>query len=110
MARTDSGKPRAIAAAAAIAAGTKKALKAGRKSGLEYRRPCWPWPGRHRASDGRAFLGPRPAARVLYEAACGPVPPGMDLHHTCGNAWCVNPWHLEPLSRADHGKIPKRKK
>lgn len=32
----------------------------------------------------------------------GPVPEGRELHHRCENERCVNPEHLEPLTRAEH--------
>jgi len=32
----------------------------------------------------------------------GEIPEGVHLHHTCKNRACVNPWHLEPLTAADH--------
>lgn len=42
------------------------------------------------------------AHRVYYEKHVGPIPEGNDLHHLCGNRKCVNPDHLEPLSRTEH--------
>src|SRR3990172_6791336 len=36
------------------------------------------------------------AARVIYVWAYGE--PNCDLHHTCENAWCVNPEHLVPAT------------
>lgn len=37
-----------------------------------------------------------------YERLIGPRPRGLDLHHTCENPGCVNPSHLEPLTRSEH--------
>jgi hypothetical protein len=37
-----------------------------------------------------------------YEAAYGPVPKGYDVHHTCLNHSCVQPLHLEALTKAEH--------
>lgn len=37
------------------------------------------------------------AHRVIYVWTYGDEP-NADLHHKCGNAWCVNPEHLEPAS------------
>jgi len=48
--------------------------------------------------DGRA----RPAHRVLWELAHGPIPAGHDVHHRCHNGSCVNVEHLVVLTHAQH--------
>ena len=67
---------------------------------------CTRWSGSHRKSDGRPIIDPGPhpryAYRVLWEEAHGPLDPGVLLHHTCENAWCINIDHLAPLTRAEH--------
>ncbi len=69
---------------------------------------CWPWLG---SVDGGGYgqiaLPRRPgdrlrlarAHRVVYEAVKGPIPPGLELDHLCRNRVCVNPAHLEPVTR-----------
>lgn len=42
------------------------------------------------------------AHRFVYEVLVGPIPDGHVLHHTCHNTRCVNPDHLQPLTRSDH--------
>lgn len=63
---------------------------------------CWLWTAatekgyglyRH---DGRLSK----AHRVVYELLVGPVPTGLDLDHLCRVRNCVNPAHLEPVTRA----------
>jgi len=39
--------------------------------------------------------------RVVYEMFVGAID-GLELHHTCVNKGCVNPDHLEELTRLEH--------
>lgn len=41
----------------------------------------------------------RVAHRVVFERARGPVPQGKELDHLCRNRKCVNPSHLEVVTR-----------
>jgi hypothetical protein len=45
------------------------------------------------------------AHRWIYEQNVGPIPEGMVVHHTCENRLCVNPDHLQLVSRGDHVRI-----
>src|SRR3990167_4576388 len=64
---------------------------------------CWLWMGS--CSGGYAKIstrGGRPPASVhvlMYENAVGPVPDGLELDHKCRVRCCVNPGHLEPVTR-----------
>ena len=42
------------------------------------------------------------AHRVAYKVLRGSVPEGMELHHVCENKGCINPDHLEPVTRKEH--------
>jgi hypothetical protein len=66
---------------------------------------CWLWTGtRARNGYGRFRKdhgGPSFAAhRLAYELLVGPIPEGHDLDHLCRVRRCVNPAHLEPVTRA----------
>jgi hypothetical protein len=45
------------------------------------------------------------AHRRVYEDQIGPIPEGMIIHHICENRMCVNPRHLEAMTRGDHNRL-----
>lgn len=69
---------------------------------------CWVWIGsRDIAGYGRAgfeFAGRKAwlAHRLMWTAFNGPIPEGLDLDHLCRNKACVNPDHLEPVTRSEN--------
>lgn len=67
---------------------------------------CWLWTAHTAAGYGRFRMNrPRRVAcahRVAYELVVGPIPEGLDLDHLCRNRGCVNPAHLEPVTRGEN--------
>jgi hypothetical protein len=62
---------------------------------------CWNWTG-YVEAGGYGLASGRRAHRVAWERLVGPIPPGHDLHHKCGNRRCVNPEHLQPRFPREH--------
>ena len=67
---------------------------------------CWLWTasttkngyGRFAVSHERTQV----AHRWLWEQTNGPVPEGLELDHVCKVKHCVNPDHLEPVTRSEN--------
>ncbi|MET8694708.1 HNH endonuclease [Streptomyces bauhiniae] len=63
---------------------------------------CWIWTGT-RVGTGYGQIDiagrKRPAHRVVYEFLVCEIPEGLDLDHLCRVRHCVNPWHLDPVTR-----------
>ena len=67
---------------------------------------CWQWAGVHAQGYGRCWWNGHSAAahRVAFELTVGPVPEGLELDHLCRNRGCVNPAHLEPVTRRENAR------
>lgn len=67
---------------------------------------CWEWTAGKSHGYGVIRVGDKvKRAHVkMWEDANGPKPQGVDLHHRCGRKSCVNPDHLEVLTRSEHVK------
>src|SRR5215472_6923837 len=66
---------------------------------------CWLWLGNtypngypQVAWDGTNRLG----HRVFYTQLVGPIPEGLHLDHLCRTPLCVNPDHLEPVTKREN--------
>lgn len=53
------------------------------------------WRGRKQAVASKPM-------REWYEANIGPIPEGEQIHHLCGNPWCVARDHLATFTVHDH--------
>lgn len=58
---------------------------------------CWIWLGKTNPNG----YGPY---RRLYESINGPIKPGLELDHLCRVRRCMNPVHLEPVTRKENQK------
>lgn len=69
---------------------------------------CWLWQGsiywNGYGQLSRVFRGTQLAHRAFYIRQHGPLPRGTDLDHLCRVRSCVNPDHLEPVTRAENLK------
>ena len=70
---------------------------------------CWEWTGtRNGVGYGRLGIGSRTdssarmvyAHRFAYEHLVGPIPSELESDHLCRNRACVNPLHIEPVTRS----------
>lgn len=66
---------------------------------------CWSWTGADNGSGyGRLWVnGVRIYAhRYAYELLVAPISDGLHIDHLCRNRRCVNPDHLEPVTRKEN--------
>jgi 5-methylcytosine-specific restriction endonuclease McrA len=71
---------------------------------------CWLWTGSCNPSGYGILRTVRPdgrwttigAHRVSYQLAVGPIPVSLELDHLCKVRHCVNPAHLEAVSRQEN--------
>lgn len=70
---------------------------------------CWRWLGTI-GHDGYGQWGRHRAHRRAYRLLVGEIPAGWDLHHSCLRTDCVNPGHCTPVSPAEHGSLPRRRR
>lgn len=66
---------------------------------------CWIYGGARHANgygatrwNGRLYK----THRLTYQLLRGEVPAGLDLDHLCHVRACCNPYHLEPVTRAEN--------
>jgi hypothetical protein len=66
---------------------------------------CVLWQGPTFAAGYGRVLRRTYAHRAVFEAARGPIPEGMHVHHECGVRLCVNVEHLRLVTAAEHTKL-----
>lgn len=75
------------------------------KAVIDFDTGCWRWTaGKTTNGYGKFSIGltSQRAHRVAYELIEGPIPAGLDLDHLCRNRACINPAHLEPVTRREN--------
>jgi hypothetical protein len=66
---------------------------------------CLIWTGAHNYNGyGWFAVNSRQvrAHRFIYSLTNGPIPEGMDIDHLCRNRDCVNPYHMEVVTRKEN--------
>jgi hypothetical protein len=74
---------------------------------------CWLWKGKtirkgygHFRLNGKLVY----AHRYSYETFVGPIPEGMTIDHRCNNPPCVNPDHLQVVSKLQNNRLAKARR
>jgi hypothetical protein len=70
----------------------------------KFGRSCWVFQTLHPLGYGVISMRGKIyyAHRLSHMWFRGPIPKKFEVHHSCENKACVNPDHLEALSRTDH--------
>lgn len=83
------------------------------RSKVDRRDGCHIWTGgTDRAGYGRFAFGGRGkhvlAHRWIYDQRVGPIPDGLEIDHLCRVRNCVNPAHLEVVTRSENMRRARR--
>jgi hypothetical protein len=68
---------------------------------------CWPWKravGSHGYGALTVESKPWLAHRLAYTLLVGPIPKGLTIDHLCQNKVCVNPCHMEVVTRGENAR------
>jgi len=76
------------------------------KSNLLKKGDCWIWQGAvtNGGYGSVSVIGQKgkPAHRAMYEVLVGVIPSGKELDHLCRVKLCVNPQHLEVVTKTEN--------
>ncbi len=68
--------------------------------------PCWQWTAGKIPSGYGSFhvarMSRAASHRYAWEVLRGPIPDGLTLDHLCRNKLCVNPEHIEVVTRGEN--------
>jgi hypothetical protein len=88
-------------------------------SGVTYEGDCWlrlvgarPWDGANPGNGGGYSRLSRNgttvyAHRLAYETWVGPIPEGLEIDHLCRQRACINPAHLDTVTRSENQRRAK---
>lgn len=73
---------------------------------------CWMWTASVNQGTGYGQFAPKHGVqfqthRFSYELTNGPIAAGLDIHHTCHVRRCVNPAHLQAITRSENLRLRK---
>lgn len=66
---------------------------------------CWNWTGgtvKGYGAFNAGSVGKFQSHRIAYTMLLGQIPKGLEIDHLCRNTLCVNPDHLEPVTREEN--------
>jgi len=69
---------------------------------IQFTETCWLWTGPRNKGYGK-FAGTT-AHRAVYVRSGNTIPAGLELDHLFMKPLCVNPAHLEPVTRAENAR------
>ena len=94
-----------LSSAGRTIASLRLASRIGAKIALQEGSDCWMWKGAPRG-DGYGAMRVRGQEwgihRLVYTVMVGPIPDGLTIDHLCRRPLCVNPKHLEPVTKREN--------
>lgn len=68
---------------------------------------CALWPKPSRGGYATAVIEGKSTLlhRLFFAQFRSSIPDGMQVHHTCRNKACLNPWHMELLTATEHRRL-----